>query len=90
MLSEAAGRDPQPYESEPPWERWYERALDEGIDEDLASLGRSLMREARALGWDQDRQAECGWLDAGEDMLQLAALAPEQAQRRWRALLDGE
>jgi hypothetical protein len=69
-------------------ERWYERATEEGVDEDLASLGRSLMREARAQRWDDDRMAECGWLDAGEAMLDLALTNPEHAQARWRALLD--
>src|SRR4051794_39643550 len=76
--------------SEPLWERWFERALEDGVDEDLASLGRSLIREARIQGWHGERLTECGWLDDGEAMLELAVLNPERAGARWRALLDGD
>ena len=72
------------------WERWFERAVEEGIDEDLASLGRSLIREARMQRWHGERLAECGWLDDGEAMIELALIEPERAGARWRALLDGE
>jgi hypothetical protein len=76
--------------SEPLWERWFERALEDGVDDDLASLGRSLIREARIQGWHGDRLTECGWLDDGEAMLELALVNPERAGARWRALLDGD
>jgi len=73
---------------DPLWERWFERALEQGVDEDLASLGRSLICEAHMQGWEPDRRAECGWFDDGEQMLELALLTPEHAQAHWRALLD--
>ncbi len=75
---------------EPLWERWFERALEEGVDEELASLGRRLMRQARRQRWDRERRAECGWLDQGDAMLELALLDSERARARWQALLDGE
>jgi hypothetical protein len=93
VISEASGADWREAALEdepPPWERWYDRALEEGLDEDLASLGRSVMCEARLQRWDEERAAECGWLDDGEGMLELAQLEPERAHARWRALLDGE
>jgi hypothetical protein len=74
----------------PLWEGWFERAMEAGVDEDLASLGRSLMREARMQRWHGERLSECGWLDDGEAMLELAVVDPERAGARWRALLDGE
>jgi hypothetical protein len=74
--------------TEPLWERWFVRALEEGVDEDLASLGRSIMREARMQRWHGERLTECGWADDGEAMLELALLDPERAAARWHALLD--
>jgi hypothetical protein len=77
-----------PDPADPLWERWFERAIEQGLDEDLASLGRSLICEAHMQRWDPERRAECGWFDDGEEMLELALLDPEHAQARWRALLD--
>ena len=77
-----------PGDAEPLWERWFQRALEEGVDEDLASLGRSLIHECSERGWNGELRAECGWLDDGEDMLELALVAPEEAGARWRQLLD--
>ncbi|MDD9938415.1 MAG: hypothetical protein OXT09_32700 [Myxococcales bacterium] len=70
------------------WEDWYGRAVDAGIDEDLAMLGRDLMRAAWVGGWDADRARESGWLDEGAAMLELAERKPELARTRWRELLD--
>ena len=75
---------------DPLWERWFERALEDGLDDDLASLGRSLIREAHVQGWRGERLAECGWLDDGETMLERALVDPERMRARWQALLDGE
>jgi hypothetical protein len=92
VLAEASRpswREPPMQDPEPLWERWFERAVEEGVDEDLASLGRSVIRECSAQRWDAERRAECGWLDDGEAMLELALVEPEQAEERWRLLLDG-
>jgi hypothetical protein len=77
-------------QDEPLWERWFERALEEGVEESLARLGRALIRGSVARGWDEDRCAECGWLDEGEAMLELALLEADRAETRWRSLLEGE
>ena len=78
-----------PADAEPFWDRWFDRAIEEGVDEDLASLGRLLIRVCSAQGWDDELRAECGWFDDGEDMLELALVDPEQAGERWSLLLDG-
>jgi hypothetical protein len=75
---------------EPLWERWFEQAIEQGVDEELADLGRALMCEAREAGWVDDRAAEAGLLDDGEAMLELALLHPGAAAARWQALLEGE
>lgn len=74
--------------AEPLWERWFERALEQGVDEELAGLGRSLIREASEAGWSDDAAAEGGLLDDGEAMLELALLQPDHAAAHWQALLD--
>jgi hypothetical protein len=86
--SRPSWREPAAEELEPLWERWFERAVEEGLEEDLASLGRSLIRVCREQRWDAERRAECGWFDDGEAMLELALVEPEQAEARWRLLLD--
>jgi hypothetical protein len=73
----------------PPWESWLVRALTEGVEEELARLGRAVMREALMQGWSEELQAECGWLDDGQAMLELALDAPTLAAERWNDLLDG-
>jgi hypothetical protein len=77
-------------QSDPLWDRWFERALEAGVDEELASLGCAVIRAARELGWDEDLRGECGWCDEGEAMLDLAVYDPERAEAHWRALLDGD
>ncbi|MDH5671267.1 MAG: hypothetical protein OEZ06_03905 [Myxococcales bacterium] len=76
------------YDGDPLWERWYERALDEGVEDELASLGRTLIREAWSQRWDSRRAALCGWADDGEQLLELALEQPYLAARRWQGLLD--
>lgn len=89
VLAEAQRGVPHGVESsEPLWERWFDRAREDGVDEDLASLGRSVIREARMQRWHGERLTECGWADDGEAMLELALLDPERAAARWQALLD--
>jgi len=74
--------------SDPAWERWFERALEQGVGEELAGLGRALMREASEASWADDQAAEGGLFDEGEGMLELALLHPELAQARWQALIE--
>jgi hypothetical protein len=91
VLAEATqlpGLAPPPAGAAPLWERWFERALEEGVDEDLASLGRSVIQECCLQRWDEDLRAECGWFDDGEGMLELALLEPDVARTRWCQLLD--
>jgi len=90
VLSEAATGDftlDEPLD-DPLWERWYERAMEAGVEEDLARLGRTLIRAARRLRWDRERAVQSGWLDEGEAMLELALKSPDQAEMAWQALLD--
>jgi hypothetical protein len=89
VVSEAArGVNLVAEEDDPPWERWYDRALEAGVADELAVLGRSLMREAWQRGYRGEQAAECGWLDDGEAMLELARSRPRQAASAWRRILD--
>ena len=82
------GRRPGRQRSEPLWDLWYARAMEEGVEEELAALGRSVIGAAREQLWDEDVRAECGWMDEGDAMLDLATYAPDRAETHWRALLD--
>ena len=75
-----------------PWDFWETRAIEAGLPEELAILGRAVMREAHQHNWNPHLQAECGWLDNGEQMLELATSEPHKAKKRWEHLLetDGE
>jgi hypothetical protein len=93
VLAEAAHPPwlaPESEADEPLWDRWFLRAVEDGVEEDLASLGRSVIRESDAQAWDDERRGECGWFDEGEAMLELALVAPERAQARWSFLLEGD
>jgi len=70
------------------WDRWFVRALSEGLDEELAKLGRAVIRSARSVRLEEERRAECGWSDDGDGMLEMAVDDPEAAEDCWRALLD--
>lgn len=74
------------------WDRWESQARAAGLSEDLAGLGRAVMREAVQHAWEPEFQAECGWSDAGQQMLAWAQREPERAAARWQHLLetDGE
>jgi len=75
-----------------PWDHWQTRALEAGLANELAVLGRAVMREAVQHNWRPHLQAECGWGDEGGKMLELALSKPKQAAKRWEHLLqtDGE
>jgi hypothetical protein len=70
-----------------PWDEWQRVALGRGVPEDLAALGREVMREADQHAWDAPLKALCGWEDEGEAMVGLALLAPQRARYVWRKLL---
>jgi hypothetical protein len=90
VLAEASGRSLglRGADDGPLWERWFERAIEQGVQDDLANLGRSVIREAREHGWNAARSAECGWIDDGEAMLELAVADPMAAYTEWQQLLD--
>lgn len=79
-------RDPGDY----PWDHWERWAKEDGIPDDLACLGRAVVREAYQHNWPDDLKAECGWEDDGRRMLQLAKTSPEKAQARWTYLLESD
>ncbi len=70
------------------WDRWRLRAQEAGLPEDLAWLGRDVMREAVQHAWSEELKAECGWADEGQAMLELALRAPKKAEKRWQRLMD--
>lgn len=71
-----------------PWDKWERCALQLGVPEELAMLGRAVYREAYQHSWSEDLQAECGWMDSGRAMIVLALLKPQETRRRWQHLLD--
>lgn len=70
-----------------PWDTWQTRALEAGISEDLAGLGRAVYREAYQHSWNEELTTECGWDDDGDEMLELAIASPDKADERWTHLL---
>lgn len=80
--------DPRRGVGEREWDDWYVRALAAGISEELATLGRALMREAIVRAWDDDARAEAGLFDEGEAMIELAFARPDEADRQWSTLLE--
>lgn len=70
------------------WDCWQTRAQAAGLPEDLAVLGRAVMREAVQHAWAPELKAECGWSDAGQAMLERALADGEATAARWRELLN--
>lgn len=71
-----------------PWDDWHRYALARGVPEDLAGLGRLLVREAFNHGWEAWLQSLCGWSDDGQALLAFALRAPAKARWCWTRLLD--
>ncbi len=69
------------------WDCWKSHALDLGIAEDLAELGRSIMRDAYLEHWPEEVLGECGWWDDGFGMLAQAQRNPQDTRECWAALL---
>lgn len=72
-----------------PWDHWFQRARAAGVGEDLAHLGRSLMREADQHAWCLELRERCGWTDASAaGMVRFALEAPTAATRVWDRLME--
>lgn len=71
-----------------PWDEWQARARAAGVVEELAVLGRAVIREAYQHDWSDELQRECGWDDDGEAMIELALRDRSGAARRWRQLME--
>jgi hypothetical protein len=71
-----------------PWDDWERWAIDQGLNPDLAGLGRAVIREASQHCWTDRLQSLCGWHDDGRRMLRLALRSPEKARKRWERLLE--
>ena len=71
-----------------PWDYWQRIALKRGVPEELATLGRSLMREADQHAWGERLRSLCGWNDEGRRMIALALRSPKTARQRWSWLME--
>ena len=70
-----------------PWDDWERSALASGLAADLASLGRSVMREAYNHAWCERLKRECGWSDDGRLMLRRVLAQPRRTAARWEWLM---
>jgi hypothetical protein len=70
-----------------PWDHWHRWAIAQGLDEDLAGLGRLLVREAFNHDWPDWLKVACGWRDDGQVLLAYALRFPKAARRRWDILM---
>lgn len=71
-----------------PWDVWQGMAQWRGVSEELAVLGRAVMREAYQHAWCERFCSLCGWNDEGRRMIALALRSPETACLRWEWLLE--
>lgn len=70
------------------WDRWRKKALEAGVEDVLAWLGRDIYRVSYERCWPTDIMRECGWADEGERMIKYALSDPQGARRRWQYLLS--
>ncbi len=68
------------------WDVWKAQARASGVAEDLAELGRKIMRDAYMQRWPEEVLGDCGWNDDGFGMLALARGKPAEARRDWERL----
>jgi hypothetical protein len=71
-----------------PWDDWKKKALEKGVPEKLADLGRAVMREAFQHDWPENLKSLCGWHDEGLCMIRIALRSPKTAEKRWQRLLE--
>lgn len=67
-----------------PWDDWKAQAVAQGVPENLAELGRLLIREAAHRCWPTDVREQAGMTDGGTRMLELALTHPKWALRSWK------
>ena len=72
-----------------PWDDWQREALASGLDAELASLGRAVMREAYQHDWCDRLKYECGIDNAATaaGMTSCAKDQPHVVEARWQWLL---
>ncbi|GAA5483939.1 hypothetical protein [Haloferula sargassicola] len=72
-----------------PWDDWQRDALAAGVSDELANLGRALMREAHQHVWCEELRFECGagHEDSAKGMIFQAMEQPDWARSRWNWLL---
>jgi len=72
-----------------PWDDWQRAALAAGVADELANLGRAVMREAYQHSWCEELRDECGAgrEEAAEGMIFEALEQPNWAHSRWSWLL---
>ncbi|HIE96017.1 MAG TPA: hypothetical protein EYG03_30255 [Planctomycetes bacterium] len=70
-----------------PWDAWQTKAVAAGVPDDLATFGRSVMREAYQHSWDPPLQRECGMEDEGQQMIDDVLQTQEEIRLRWSYLL---
>ena len=75
-----------------PWDDWQRDALAAGLDPELATLGRAVMREADQHGWCDSLKYECGIHgespETSAGMILSAQEQPEWQKARWTWLLE--
>ena len=69
-----------------PWNIWYRNALEEGLNPELAGIGREAMRGACLKSWLPDIR----YLTNFNLMTRLGREAPDLARRLWELLLETE
>ena len=71
------------------WDDWQRYAIVAGVPDDLAALGRAVMREAYQHSWREELRDECGAgrEEGGESMIFEALEQPDWARSRWGWLL---
>lgn len=72
-----------------PWDDWQREALAAGVSNELADLGRAVMREAYQHAWCEELREECGAgrEEAAQGMIFETLEQPGWARSRWSWLL---
>lgn len=72
-----------------PWDDWQRDALAAGVPDELANLGRAVMREAYQHAWCESLKYECGvgHTDSATGMVLEAKECPDRCRSRWEWLL---